>query len=46
MRLHKKDNTFEAAHLKELGTANDIKPEAEVEQIDALLKEVPAILEV
>jgi HD-GYP domain-containing protein (c-di-GMP phosphodiesterase class II) len=46
MRLHKKDNTFEAEHLKELGTADDIKPEAEVEQIDALLKEVPAILEV
>jgi HD-GYP domain-containing protein (c-di-GMP phosphodiesterase class II) len=46
MRLHKKDHTFIAEPLKEYGTPDDTKPEAETDQIDAFLREVPDTLEV
>jgi hypothetical protein len=47
IRLHKKGDIFDAEPLKnEFGNADDLKPEAAIDQIDALLRETPSFLEV
>ncbi len=45
-RLHKEDQTFTAESLNEYGTADKVKPEAEVEQIESLIEEMPSSLEI
>jgi HD-GYP domain-containing protein (c-di-GMP phosphodiesterase class II) len=46
IRLHKKGESFVSEPMNEYGTAENMKPEAEVEQIDSLLDETPTSLEV
>ncbi len=45
-KLHRKGNTFTAEPLDKYGSPEDLKPEADVEQIDSLLDEIPGSLDI